>query len=138
METNWRYGQFVWREQMCPNVLKAKAFYGELCGWSFQEWPLGPHIYTVCQRDGKMLGGFLPADPNMGPPAWLSYISLRDLDAVIATAKAHGGKVPRPPTAWVASVSSTIPAAAMSGSSKARARARHRRCRAPASSAGRR
>jgi hypothetical protein len=97
MEKQWRFGQFVWRELICPDVAKAKAFYGELCGWSFQDMPFGPMTYTLCLRGDKQVGGMMPSTPNMGPPAWLSYVSVEKLDDTIAAGKAHGGKFPMEP-----------------------------------------
>lgn len=97
MEKQWRFGQFVWRELICPDVAKAKAFYGELCGWSFKDMPMGPMTYTVCSRGDKQVAGFMPAGPEMGPPAWLSYVSVEDIEATIAAGKEHGGSFPMAP-----------------------------------------
>jgi predicted enzyme related to lactoylglutathione lyase len=97
-QKQWRHGQVVWRELLCPDAAKAKAFYGELCGWSFSDMPMGPGMtYTVAKRGDKQVAGFMPASPNMGPPAWLSYVSVKDIDATVAAAKSHGGKVPMDP-----------------------------------------
>jgi predicted enzyme related to lactoylglutathione lyase len=53
--------------------------------------------YTLCLRGDKQVGGMMPSTPNMGPPAWLSYVSVEDLAATIAAGKANGGKFPMDP-----------------------------------------
>lgn len=94
MEKSWRYGQFVWREMLCPDVAKAKAFYGELFGWTFADMPMGPFTYTIVKKGDKQVGGIMPSTPQMGPPAWMSYVSVEDADEIVRVAKANGGQLP--------------------------------------------
>ncbi len=96
MEKSWRYGQFVWREMLCPDVAKAKGFYGELLGWTFEDVPMGHFTYTVAKAGGQNAAGFMPSTPEMGPPAWLSYVSVQDIDATVRAAEASGGKLVMP------------------------------------------
>jgi predicted enzyme related to lactoylglutathione lyase len=96
MEKSWRHGQFVWREMLCPDVAKAKAFYGELLGWSFDDMPMGPFTYTLARKGDKQVGGLMPSTPEMGPPAWLSYVSVKDADETVRAAESHGGKLMMP------------------------------------------
>lgn len=96
MEKSWRFGQFVWREMLCPDVAKAKGFYGELLGWTFADMPMGKMTYTVVSAGGKQVGGLLPSTPEMGPPAWLSYVSVEDIDKTAAAVEASGGKLVMP------------------------------------------
>lgn len=94
MSSEYRHGQFVWREMMCPpaEVEKAKAFYGELLGWSFGEMNMMPGMtYTLCQVGGRPIGGIFPSPPEMGPPAWMSYVSVSDVDDTVRASEARGG-----------------------------------------------
>lgn len=89
-------GRVIWRETMTKDVDKAKAFYGALFGWTFKEMPMGPgHTYTVVEHGGKGVGGVMSQSPEMAgmPPVWISYVSVPDVDASCAAAKAGGGQV---------------------------------------------
>lgn len=96
MDKTWRHGQFVWREMMCPDVAKAKAFYGELLGWTFKDMPMGKFVYTIAENGGRGVGGLMPSTPEMGPPAWMSYVSVKDADEIVRVAKESGATLPMP------------------------------------------
>lgn len=88
-------GVFVWRELMTSDVGRARAFYSELLGWSFQDAPMGDFTYTLIQSGEKQIGGMAPLDPSAGhPPHWMSYVSVDDVDAAAERAKQSGGSVP--------------------------------------------
>ncbi len=98
MENTYREGQFVWRELMTPDVEKARAFYGELLGWTYQEMPMPTGPYTVFKQGDQMVAGAmaLPAgDP--APPAWMSYVSVADVDEALKKVGENGGQVIMPP-----------------------------------------
>lgn len=89
-------GRVVWREAMTRDVAKAKRFYGELFGWSFQDMNMGPGgTYPTIQCGGKGIGGLMamPAEMKM-PCYWGSYVSVPDVDRACEAAKAAGGAVP--------------------------------------------
>ncbi len=93
-DAKWNPGAFVWRELMCPDVEKAKGFYGELCGWSFKDVNMGDFVYTMAMVGEKSVGGLMPMAPESGhPPHWMSYVSVNDVDASAERAKQHGGTV---------------------------------------------
>lgn len=43
----WRHGQFTWRELLCPDPGRARDFYGELFGWSFEDVAMPGGAYTI-------------------------------------------------------------------------------------------
>ena len=84
---------------MTNDVEAAKGFYGELLGWSFESMQMGPEsTYWLVSVGGKQRGGMmkLPAEIQ-APPHWMSYVSVEDVDATVAKAKAAGGQVPMGP-----------------------------------------
>lgn len=88
-------GRFVWHELMTPDVEKAKGFYAELFGWTFQSMPMPGMDYTIIQNAGAGIGGVMPlsAVPMPGvPPHWLGYVSA-DADAAAAATRKAGGNV---------------------------------------------
>lgn len=88
-------GHFVWRELMTTDVAKARTFYGGLFGWTFDEMPMGETTYTMVGNGGKNTGGIMSMHgmPKGAPPHWLSYVSVKDVDASAAKAKAEGGQI---------------------------------------------
>jgi hypothetical protein len=100
MEPTYRTGQFIWRELICPDVAKAKGFYGELFGWTFRDSDMGSFVYSVAQVGERGVAGFMPlsAMPQPAPPpCWTSYVSAADVDATVALAEQNGGFAPMKP-----------------------------------------
>lgn len=96
MENTYREGQFVWRELMTRDMAKARAFYGELLGWTSSEMtvPGGTEPYVLFKKGDVMVaGGMATPAGNPAPPAWMSYVSVKDVDAAVKTAGEGGGKV---------------------------------------------
>lgn len=84
---------FVHMELNTPDLAKAKDFYGQLCGWTFDDVDMGPPagIYSVFKPSSGPGGGMytMPGPP----PAWLPYIGVDDLKASTDKAIALGAKV---------------------------------------------
>jgi len=85
---------FVHLELATTDLAKAKAFYGEMFGWSFVDNDMGPMgIYSTFKpQDG--VGGGMYSMPG-APPAWLAYVGVDDIDEATAKAKAEGATVTR-------------------------------------------
>ena len=92
-------GRFVWREVFTADPAATKRFYGALFGWTFEDVPMGPDwAYTLCKLGDKQIGGMMDlADMPEGsgdiPPHWALYVSVADVDATAARAKALGGQI---------------------------------------------
>ena len=88
-------GRFVWYELLTTDPEAAKAFYGEVVGWSVQKWSDGD--YSMFVYGEKPMGGLmtLPEEAKaMGaPPIWMAYVAVPDTDATVAQAKELGAKV---------------------------------------------
>lgn len=99
-EPTYTPGRVVWRELMTDDIAKAKGFYGELFGWTWKDMPMGEGqpAYPIAQVGDKGIGGMMqkPKDAPF-PPFWLSYVSVKDVDASCASAKDGGGSVQMPP-----------------------------------------
>jgi hypothetical protein len=94
-------GLFGWADLVTTHVDAAKAFYGGLLGWEFEDipTPMGP-AYTMCSLGGATVAGIGPQPPGMAeqgvPSMWNSYVMVEDLDATCAAAAAAGGAVVMP------------------------------------------
>jgi uncharacterized protein len=85
-----------WIELMTPDQAAAQKFYGELFGWSFNDFDMGENgHYYVPTIDGDEIGGVSGQMPGMeGHPAfWGVYLACDDVDAVTAKVEAAGGKI---------------------------------------------
>jgi uncharacterized protein len=92
------YGKFVWFEHLCTDTAAASRFYDALFGWRTQATPMGgPQPYPLIMNGGDGIGGFRAAPPGM-PSAWMSYLSVRDVNVAHAAALAAGGSSLMPPT----------------------------------------
>lgn len=95
------HGLFHWNELMTWNVEKAKEFYAETLGWSFETFPMEEGEYTVCKAGDEIAGGIFGMAPGAGfdgvPDHWFAYITVDDIDARVAKVQAAGGEVMRPP-----------------------------------------
>jgi len=92
-------GRFVWRERVTPDLERARAFYSALLGWTWEEMGPADAPYLVAHAGGTPVGGLWqpPAGASM-PSAWMSYVSVEDVDRTTAEARALGWTVGRPTT----------------------------------------
>lgn len=96
------YGKFVWHDLITDDVPAAKAFYGSLFGWSFEDTsgPAGNDYVLIRGADGAYVGGMVELeDPQTGADysRWLAYLSVPDVDQASAATEAAGGQVLLPP-----------------------------------------
>ena len=89
------HGAFSWTELTTSDPKAARAFYGKLLDWQFQDMDMGKSTYTVINVGGQGIGGITAVPPNAKgmPPTWGSYITVNDVDAVVARVAGLGGKV---------------------------------------------
>jgi hypothetical protein len=94
-EKQWTPGRMVLRELMTSDAARARRFYGELFGWTSTELKLGPdQNYATFQQGEKVLAGFWQLGPSqIEDSRWMSYVSVRDVDAVAKAAAENGGRV---------------------------------------------
>jgi predicted enzyme related to lactoylglutathione lyase len=99
-------GALAWNELNTRDVEAAKAFYGAVFGWDFEEMQMGEsESYTMINLgdglDGEILkvrspaGGILDmverGVPEEIPAHWLAYFAVEDADATVAQASELGG-----------------------------------------------
>lgn len=98
------HGGFIWYEVMTPDPVGAKAFYEAVIpGWSIGERNPGDIDYRMIGRsDGGNAGGVLRMSEDMrdhgAKPLWLGYVSVADVDGIVAQVEARGGKAHMPVT----------------------------------------
>ena len=96
----WSHGTVCWSELNTPDPERAKCFYADAVGWSFDPMPMEGGTYWVAKAGETTVGGIFemrgPAFANV-PEHWMTYIAVDDFDARVEKAKAAGASVIRPP-----------------------------------------
>jgi predicted enzyme related to lactoylglutathione lyase len=92
------YGRFIWHDLLTDDVEAAKAFYGDLLGWEFENAtrPGGGAYTLILTASGQVVGGILEVDdPGDGEDysRWLGYFAVPDVDAATRSVVQSGGQV---------------------------------------------
>lgn len=89
-----KHGEHSWHELMAGDYQAAFDFYSSLFGWQkMDEHDMGElGNYLIWGLNGRQLGGMFNA-MNGAPPAWLSYVSVKDVHQTARKLKAAGGTV---------------------------------------------
>ena len=85
-------GKFVWNDLITDDVVSAKAFYGPLLGWIFEEMD----HYTVIENNGTNIGGIYQVEAgeeSHGAARWISSLSVADVDEAASLVVEEGGQV---------------------------------------------
>jgi len=95
-------GALSWNELNTRDIGAAKAFYGAVFGWTFEDNDMGEAgQYTTISSGGDMVGGILNMTergvPEEVPAHWQVYFAVEDTDASVEQAKQGGGSVMVPP-----------------------------------------
>lgn len=89
-------GTFSWNELETRDPATAKAFYGAVFGWSFEDHEMGQMTYTEWKLGDAPAGGMADITgrvPDAVPAHWMAYFAVDDADAAVETVKSSGGSV---------------------------------------------
>jgi predicted enzyme related to lactoylglutathione lyase len=91
-------GGLAWNELNTRDPEAAKAFYGAVFGWTFEDQDMGEMgTYTTINLGEGPVGGMLDMAgrgvPEQVPAHWQLYIAVADTDATVEQAKQGGGSV---------------------------------------------
>ena len=87
-------GAPCWIDLGTADTEKAKAFYGSLFGWTFEDGSEEYGGYVSCFLDGVDVAGIMKNEPDSGyPDQWSTYLEVVDATATAARATAAGGQV---------------------------------------------
>ncbi|MBS9477262.1 VOC family protein [Ancylobacter radicis] len=94
------HGSFIWNELNTHDPEKAKTFYAETLGWSYETMPMEDGTdYAIIVHGGRRVGGiFALTGPDFEgmPDHWMAYVGVDDVDARLARVEAAGGSIIRP------------------------------------------
>ena len=86
-----------WVDIGSRDLPKTVAFYSGLFGWEPNDMGEEAGHYTMFTVNGLNVAAAGPMQNDTDPAAWMSYISVADIDASVALADANGAKVLMPP-----------------------------------------
>jgi len=89
-------GEFSWHELATTDHAAACDFYAGLFGWEKMEAMDmgGGAIYQIYGRENMPLGGMFTKPPEMpGPPMWIYYVTVENVESSVGQVKALGGQV---------------------------------------------
>lgn len=96
----WKHGVFHWNELRTRDAERAKKFYRDTIGWTFERTstPDGSD-YWLAMVDGAPVAGMFPlSSPRFDdvPESWMVFLAVDDVDARVAKAVKAGATVVLP------------------------------------------
>jgi len=90
-------GRVGWNELTTSDADAAKAFYGSVLGWAYQDDPMATGgTYTTIKSGDAPVGGLLAMDAEMQsqmPSQWMPYFNVITCAGFVAKAQQLGGQV---------------------------------------------
>ena len=89
-------GTVVWTDLTVPNAEEVRDFYQAVVGWKSEPTEMGGYNdFSMVAPGGQTVAGVCHARGGNAdlPAQWLIYITVRDLDASIASVRKLGGDV---------------------------------------------
>ncbi len=87
----WSHGHFHWNELMTRDAEKAKKFYADTIGWTFDAMPMPNDTYWIAKVGDTPVAGIFPlSSPDFEgvPESWMPYLAVDDIDARLKKATA--------------------------------------------------
>ncbi len=88
-----QFNQFVWTDLSTFDLDQARRDYAAMFGWSFQ----GQDEYDFASVNQSLVAGIFRMPKRLAdmklPSFWMSYVSVEDIDATVASARRHAGAI---------------------------------------------
>lgn len=84
VRTSYVPGTPCWVDLATPDIEGAARFYGELFGWDVPERPNSAEMggYRRAIKNGRDVAGMMPLMQEGQPPAWTTYVSVDNAEAI--------------------------------------------------------
>jgi uncharacterized protein len=86
-----------WTELWARDAPQVLAFYRAVFGYGHEEMAMPTGAYHLLKVGETNAAGLMTSPDPQVPPMWLPYVTVEDVDAVVANAAAAGGAVHAPP-----------------------------------------
>jgi uncharacterized protein len=99
--TSYVPGTPCWVDLATPDIEAAERFYGVIFGWEIPELPNSAEMggYRRAKKDGRDVAGAMPLMQEGQPPAWSTYVSVDDAEAIGRAVQENGGTMIAEPMA---------------------------------------
>ena len=104
MPTRDSYAQGTpnWVDLQTTDQAAAKAFYGEVFGWSYDDQPMDADaVYSIAKIGDALVAAIAPQSPELkaagAPSMWNTYLAVDSVDDATAKVAAAGGTVAMAP-----------------------------------------
>ncbi|HET9591473.1 MAG TPA: VOC family protein [Solirubrobacterales bacterium] len=99
--TSYVPGTPCWVDLATPDVEAAARFYGELFGWEVPELPTSAEMggYRRAKLGSRDVAGVMPLMQEGQPPAWSTYVSVDDIEAIGRAVQENDGTMIAEPMA---------------------------------------
>jgi predicted enzyme related to lactoylglutathione lyase len=90
------HGHFHWNELRTRDATRAKTFYAETIGWTFDAVPASEGAtYWIAMMDGQPVAGLFELTDRFKdvPESWIPFLAVDDVDARVTKAEAAGAKL---------------------------------------------
>lgn len=91
-----KHGTVHWSELMTSDVDAAKAFYGQVCGWQFNEMQMPEGVYYIAMKGNAPIAGMMETSTEYfegQTPQWITYLAVDDVDAAVKHTADAGGHI---------------------------------------------
>jgi uncharacterized protein len=100
--TSYAQGTPNWVDLQTTDTQAAKAFYGGLFGWAYDDQPMPQGgAYSMATLRGEQVAAIAPQSPEMKaagvPPVWNTYLAVDSVDQAAAQVEAAGGQLAMAP-----------------------------------------
>jgi uncharacterized protein len=86
------HGTFSWTDLSTPDAEASKQFYGGLFGWDFEDNPIPDGgVYVMARLGGRAAAAMFETTERH--PAWASYVTVDEADAITTRARQLGANV---------------------------------------------
>ncbi len=92
-DTAWPAGTPCWIDYGAAEPEAAKAFYGELLGWTWTGGDPEYGGYSNAEKEGRQVAGLGPLMAEGDPPSWTTYFATDDAAATAERIRGAGGTV---------------------------------------------
>lgn len=92
-------GAPAWIDLMTSDPEKAKDFYSQLFGWTYETGDQDKYGgYIMAFKNGQPVAGMMKNDGQSGyPDVWTTYLRVEDINATVDAATRNGGQIFLPP-----------------------------------------
>jgi uncharacterized protein len=100
--TSYTQGTPNWVDLQTTDQDAAKAFYGAIFGWSYDDQPMEQGaVYSLAKIGEESVAAIAPQSPELAaagaPPMWNTYLAVDSVDDAAAKVGAAGGKLAMEP-----------------------------------------